>query len=388
MDLIDLDLVEAIRGPADTSFSRHTEGGAINFITKQPTGRFCNHLEVAGGEYGHPMYGANVDLPKFSILSVSLTARDEKMDGWARNLTGPPLGGIHHQGFSRPGEIRPPTGAWSVPTHTCNRMRMTRCARPVFTPSPAGRGRSRTFGSSPNPAAAYRGYMLGTTIQSALAPYITTRRPSTVSTFEPDNSADFDRAKNTMRTFTLDYRLNDDYHLKYIDTKFNTSITNPINQFAGPYANGFDDGLYVDNSSPKVSAASNLVPPYAPKNTFDVNINGRLFKTNFGNLRLVIDWSYVSTTYNLVANKSPNAPNTGGKFVSSIDSLAQRTNVNARLLLSHVQVPRGTTEFSLAVENLTNYDRPVQTIEFGRIVTADWEAPRMWKLTESFKSGQ
>lgn len=676
LNLVDLDHVEIIRGPAGTSFGRNTEGGAINFISKQPTGRFGGHLEVAGGEYDHQIYSASVNLPKFSIFSVSLSARDEKMDGWARNRTGPPLGAIHHQGFR--GVVKFDFTRRLVGTYAFLYSNANDTPGPTSLYALSGWEGTfpQIFGSSPNPAAAYGGYVLGTAIQSALAPYITTRRPSTVSTFGPDNNADFDRAKNTMHTFTLEYRLNDNNHLKYIfarrrlfyddqqnlngtpvastmvtyapgftipqaldasynritnytqtsdelqwigrgaglqyyaglyyfkdsgttfdaedfsifstpamyqnygtgtsskaayaqvaytflkdwtvtvgdrytkesksgwthaydsqgfqgpfvtdsvpgtlpytpyiaswsqqtpmgtiayrinsdanvyfraakgfksggfsgeldspavtkpfnpetsvmtelgakttllggraridadifrtkisdmqltqllpgtvqsfvanagsatyqgfeleaaavvargwtlqanygylDTKFNTYITNPIIQLTGPYANGFDNGLYVNNSNASINAASNLVPPYAPRNTFDVNVDGRLLRTSLGNLRLIVDWSYVSTTYTFVANENLNAPNAGGQFVTSMDNLAPRPNVNARLVFDDVRVPGGSAEFALAVENLTNYNRPVQTIDYGMMLTADWEAPRMWTLSATYKFG-
>jgi len=57
---------------------------------------------------------------------------------------------------------------------------------------------------------------------------------------------------------------------------------------------------YLDNSfapgRPAIDTADNRLPGYAPENTFGANLDGRLLETQYGNLRLIVDYTCCSRT--------------------------------------------------------------------------------------------
>ena len=78
--LYDLDSIEVLKGPQGTLFGRNTEGGALNIVTKKPSGDF--HLDVTGGvgNLGSYENEVHLDLPEYHNISVKvdgvITARN------------------------------------------------------------------------------------------------------------------------------------------------------------------------------------------------------------------------------------------------------------------------------------------------------------------------
>jgi iron complex outermembrane recepter protein len=87
-DLLDLERVEVMRGPQGTLFGRNTLSGALNFVTKQPTGVFGGSTSVEAGNYNSRVGKLSMDLPKFGIASVSFGLRKERRDGFVKTLPG------------------------------------------------------------------------------------------------------------------------------------------------------------------------------------------------------------------------------------------------------------------------------------------------------------
>ena len=72
--LFDIDNVEVLKGPQGTLFGRNTEGGALNIVTKRPSGHF--HLNTIAGvsNYGGAKGEVHLDLPAVADLSVKIDA--------------------------------------------------------------------------------------------------------------------------------------------------------------------------------------------------------------------------------------------------------------------------------------------------------------------------
>ncbi|NGY04815.1 TonB-dependent receptor [Solimonas terrae] len=83
-DIVDLERVEVLRGPQGTLYGRNTLAGAINLITRRPSGEFGGSASLEVGNYNAITEKASIDLPKIGIVSMSLAARQEQRDGWVK----------------------------------------------------------------------------------------------------------------------------------------------------------------------------------------------------------------------------------------------------------------------------------------------------------------
>lgn len=81
-DMVDIARLEALRGPQGTLFGRNTAAGAINFVTRKPSGVFGGSAQMEVGNFGRVVGRLGVDLPKTGIFSASVSVRSEKQDGF------------------------------------------------------------------------------------------------------------------------------------------------------------------------------------------------------------------------------------------------------------------------------------------------------------------
>ena len=88
VDVVDIERLEALRGPQGTLFGRNTAAGAINFITRKPSGEFTGQVGLDVGNYNRQVTRVSMDLPKVGILSSSVAVRNEIQDGFVKNLSG------------------------------------------------------------------------------------------------------------------------------------------------------------------------------------------------------------------------------------------------------------------------------------------------------------
>ena len=85
-DLPDLERIEVLRGPQGTLFGRNSTGGAINVITRNPSGEFAFRQELTYGNYNQFRSVTRIETPTWGPLSASLSYTHNERDGDVKNL--------------------------------------------------------------------------------------------------------------------------------------------------------------------------------------------------------------------------------------------------------------------------------------------------------------
>lgn len=83
--LYDIENIEVLKGPQGTLFGRNTEGGAVNIVTKRPSGVFKANTTFGAGNFGGYKAESHVDLPEFANISIKLDGIVSHRDGTVKN---------------------------------------------------------------------------------------------------------------------------------------------------------------------------------------------------------------------------------------------------------------------------------------------------------------
>ena len=87
-DLVDLERVEVLRGPQGALFGKNTVAGAVNMISKKPSGEFEGEIKAKVGNFGLTQFSGRVNIPLSDQLAVKLSASKLDRNGFVGNAFG------------------------------------------------------------------------------------------------------------------------------------------------------------------------------------------------------------------------------------------------------------------------------------------------------------
>lgn len=97
--LFDVERIEVLKGPQGTLFGRNTEGGALNIVSKAPSGEFGGRMNFGVGNYGSYQGAAHIDLPEFANISIKIDAMIDHQDETVTNPLEGELGWNYHHRY-------------------------------------------------------------------------------------------------------------------------------------------------------------------------------------------------------------------------------------------------------------------------------------------------
>lgn len=87
LDFFDLERVEVLRGPQGTLYGKNVVGGAINYVTREPSNELGARAEVQFGNYGRQDFRGLLEGPVSDNVNAKLTINRKKRDGYSINAT-------------------------------------------------------------------------------------------------------------------------------------------------------------------------------------------------------------------------------------------------------------------------------------------------------------
>ena len=80
-DIADLERVEVLRGPQGTLYGRNALAGAVNLVTKKPSGIAGGSADVTYGSFDEWKFRGVLDLPRTGIFSAKISGQYRKRNG-------------------------------------------------------------------------------------------------------------------------------------------------------------------------------------------------------------------------------------------------------------------------------------------------------------------
>lgn len=85
MELADLEQVEVLRGPQGTLFGRNAIAGAVNLVSKKPTGQFGIKQTLSKARYDEFRSVTHINFPEVGQVRAKLDYLHSERDGWVDN---------------------------------------------------------------------------------------------------------------------------------------------------------------------------------------------------------------------------------------------------------------------------------------------------------------
>ncbi|MFC3052567.1 TonB-dependent receptor [Kordiimonas pumila] len=86
LSILDVERIEVLRGPQGTLFGKNTIGGAIQYITKQPTGELGGYVDATVGSFDRLDIKAGINIPLTEKLFAKVTVGSLERKGFIEHI--------------------------------------------------------------------------------------------------------------------------------------------------------------------------------------------------------------------------------------------------------------------------------------------------------------